>query len=161
MTLDVVPLHQIVGDYPPDGAERRPPVRAGTFRPVAGIRPVPGAVPGVLRYPLVQGRQADWPVGAVCGHAGRRQQESRGQPRADPLANLDGFSSQSMDSRQERPPHNATPTAQRRVEVLESSCASHVRTRTTPLRHYFSSATIAADLHSAAPHALGPLSATR
>jgi len=82
------------------------------------------------------------------------------EPGTDPLANLDGFSF-SMDSHQESPPHNATPTAQRRVEVLESSCASHVRTRTTPLRHYFSSAMTAADLHSAAPHALDPLSATR
>ena len=43
---------------------------------------------------------------------------------------------------------NATQTEQRRVLQLESSCASHVRTRTTPLRHCSSSAMTAADLPS-------------
>jgi hypothetical protein len=33
------------------------------------------------------------------------------------------------------------------LKQLESSCASHVRMRTTLLRHFFSSATIATDLH--------------
>lgn len=43
---------------------------------------------------------------------------------------------------------------------LESSCASHVRTRTTPLRHCSLSATTAADLPSAAHRAPAQSSAT-
>jgi hypothetical protein len=86
--------------------------------------------------------------------------KAEGQPSTNPLVNLDGFSSQWIAAKNVHLT-NATPTAQRRVEVLESSCASHVRTRTTPLRHYFSSVTTAADLHSAAPHALDRLSVTR
>jgi hypothetical protein len=50
------------------------------FRTPERIRPVPGAVPGGLCFPLVQVRQADWPVGVVCGQAGHRRRKARVSP---------------------------------------------------------------------------------
>lgn len=160
--MDVVPPQQHGRRLP-----RRTGCRTATTRSSGNVsslcRYETGARRRARSAPLSVGTRASgrfWPVGAVCGHAGQRRQESRG-PAQRRSARESGWLFFSTDSHQERPPHNATPTAQRRVEVLESSCASHVRTRTTPLRPYFSSATTAADLHSAAHHVLDPLSVTR
>jgi hypothetical protein len=75
-----------------------------------------------------------------------RCEQGQCQPDVDPLANLGGFSSQRIAINSHLcDASRAAPCSQQ----LESSCASHVRTRTILLRPCSSSATIALDLHSA------------
>jgi hypothetical protein len=111
---------------------------------------VPGAVPGRLHCPLKQGRQADWPVGVGCERGDRKPAEGRASALCM-SAPESGWLFSSRDSRQSSPMWRLA--GRRCSRQLENTCASHVRMRTTPPRHFFSSATIELDLPSAAHRA--------
>ena len=84
--------------------------------------------------------------------------EHQRQTPSNPLTNLDGSSPLGIAVKSHltrRQPCSAV------FVQLESSCASHVRTRTTPLRHCSSSATTAAGLRSVVPLAPDRSSAIR